>query len=57
MTVRELSREQLNELKESYFWAEKNEYMHPECIPDDVIYEFYSWIHFEPNDFWCSKEV
>ena len=56
MTVRELNREQLDELKNSYFWTVKNEYMHPECIPDDAIYDYYSWIHFVEDDFFCGKE-
>ena len=56
MTVRELNRNQLDELKSSYFRTEDNEYMHPELIPDNVIFEFYGYINFVPDDFSCTKE-
>lgn len=59
MTVHELSREQLDELKAAYFWSDEYKgcfYPHflTGDIPDSVIFEEYSGITFVNDDFCCS---
>ena len=62
MTVRELSRDQLNELKQTYVakLAETGEEINygelVEAIeiPDDVIFNHYDGILFTDDDFFCS---
>ena len=62
MTVFDLTREQLDELKEAYFYAEETADILPDYItsptdiPDDIILEHYNGISFVPDDFWCSME-
>ena len=60
--VRDLSREQLNELKQSYkTQLEQNcdfsyeELVNSENIPDDVIFEHYDGIIFTDDDFFCTS--
>lgn len=58
MNVRELNREQLNELKQAYVadmvenpsWGELAD---SENIPDEIIYTYYEGVHFVPEDFSC----
>lgn len=72
MTVRELNRKQLDELKNNLFWnltgteygditdAEKEFILnasHPNDIPDELVFKNYDGIHFVEDDFFCSKEV
>ena len=62
MTVRELSRDQLNELKQAYAarLAETGEeisygeLVETTEIPDDVIFNHYDGILFTDDDFFCS---
>ena len=62
MTVRELSRDQLNELKQVYAaqlvetGEEINygELVEAIEIPDDVIFNHYDGILFTDDDFFCS---
>lgn len=54
MDVRELSRDQLEELREAYFWTVENEYTFPHEIPDSVIFEYYDGICFVDDDFFSS---
>ena len=63
MTVYELTRDQLNELKSAYFWSEdyKNvdnsaglPCLFPLDIPDAVIYNMYNGYDFVPDDFFCT---
>lgn len=62
MTVRELSRDQLNELKQTYAaqLAETGEeisygkLVESTEIPDDVIFNHYDGILFTDDDFFCS---
>ena len=62
MTVRELSRDQLNELKQVYAaqLAETGEeisygeLVEATEIPDDVIFNYYDGILFTDDDFFCS---
>ena len=60
-TVKELTREELNELKTSYL-TKLNEYGSPsyqdyinaENIPDEIIFEEYEGITFVKEDFFCN---
>ncbi len=65
MTVKELNRDQLDELKEAYFWGEETadipKFNHlglPALfagdIPDNVIFEYFAGIHFVNDDFFCT---
>ena len=62
MLVQDLNREQLEELKTSYFWLDDtqdilpDDILSPEEIPDDIILEHYSGICFANDDFYCSTE-
>ena len=57
MTVFDLNRRQLNELKETYFDTltpsdpQYNEWLTPQDIPDDVIFLHYSREYFREDDF------
>lgn len=54
MDVRELSRDQLEELKETYLWGTENDYCFVYEIPDSVIFEYYGGICFVDDDFFSS---
>lgn len=54
MNVRELSRDQLEELKETYFWETENDYVFAHEIPDSVVFEYYGGICFVNDDFFSS---
>lgn len=66
MTVHELSRDQLEELKNSMFWMEYDEDFPmpeeveaaevPEDIEDYVVFREYEDYDFSPDDFWCTAE-
>lgn len=64
MTVRELSREQVDELKTSYFYSHLDDDSSGQCdgydlpweIPDEVIFKHYDGIDFVEDDFFCGKE-
>lgn len=64
MNVRELSMEQLRELKENFFYREEengeienmNKYEYPHDIPDSVIFEEYGATSFSNDDFGCSMD-
>lgn len=62
-TVRDLSRDELSELKQSYacekikggnisYW----ELIDSENIPDEVIFEHYSGVCFSEDDFFCNQK-
>ena len=61
MTVRELNRNQLNELKQAYVcemienpsWSELAD---SENIPDEVIFNHYDDYFFVEDDFSCHSE-
>lgn len=62
-TVYDLTREELNELKDSYFWSddpdvqeilEESGIDYSWQIPDDVIFHNYEGIAFVEEDFWCN---
>lgn len=62
MLVQDLNREQLEELKTSYFWLDDaqdvlpDDILIPEEIPDDIILDHYAGICFANDDFCCSTE-
>ena len=51
MSVYELSKEQFEELKDSYFYTVDNSYDYPSEIPDSVVQEHYKDICFVNDDF------
>lgn len=61
-TVYDLTREQLEELKNSFFWQDETQdilegaYTSPEEIPDYIIFEHYDGICFTDDDFFCTAE-
>lgn len=63
MTVKELNREQLNELKQNYATQlaeykgdeiSYGELVESENIPDEVIFNHYDGISFTSEDFFCN---
>ena len=63
MSVYELSRDQLDELKSNYFWGDSYTSVNnaaglpclfPGDIPDAVIFREYDGICFVPDDFFCT---
>lgn len=58
MQVRELSREQIEELKQTFYYDNNGEcqlyYVGGWEIPDDYIFEWYAGIDFVNDDFWCT---
>ena len=54
MSVYELSKEQFEELKDSYFYTVDNSYDYPSEIPDGVVKEHYKDICFVNDDFFCT---
>ena len=60
--VRDLTKEQLQELKEAYFWQEEtqeilgDDIIFPEQIPDDVIFQYYEDVSFVNDDFICTMQ-
>lgn len=62
MTVRELTRDQLDELKSAFFWDPDTQgilpqdIVFPDEIPDDMIFSHYSGICFVEDDFFTCQE-
>ena len=66
MTVQELSREQLNELKCAYYYDDDYDpkivgenglpILFAADIPDKIIFAVYDGINFTEDDFFCSEE-
>lgn len=54
MSVYELSKEQFEELKDSYFYTVDNSYDYPSEISDSVVEEYYKDICFVNDDFFCT---
>jgi hypothetical protein len=59
--VTELSQDQLEELRGTYYYDEENdeavqEYDCPDDVPDEVLFEHYADIDFVMDDFWCTSE-
>lgn len=62
MNVRELSREQLIELKQGYLTQKGNPSYGElaaadELVPDETIFEEYSATEFTPDDFVCAADI
>ena len=68
MTVYELSRDQLDELKSHFFWGEEtadfpklNEIglpaLFPDDIPDATVFRYYVGIEFVNDDFACTADL
>ena len=70
-TVYDFTREELNELKEAYFYDEEikepimyNHWLTGELvpvlfagdIPDDIIFEHYKDVSFVDDDFFCNQK-
>ena len=58
MRVRDLNREQLNELKQHYICEQIDnpsylDLANAEDIPDEIIYDYYDFVHFVSDDFSC----
>ena len=58
-TVYDLTKEEMNELKESLFWEEGSDEIldginFPWEIPDSLIYSHYDGIVFVDEDFFCN---
>lgn len=59
MSVYELTRDQLDELKTAYFYQDEvqdilsEDIIYPEQIPDEVIFNHYDGIMFVDEDFSC----
>lgn len=59
MSVYELTRDQLDELKTAYFYQDEvqdilsEDIIYPEQIPDEVIFNHYDGIMFVDEDFFC----
>ena len=66
MTVRELNREQLDELKWAYYYDDNYDekivgenglpILFAGDIPDKIIFAVYHGIDFTEDDFFCGKE-
>ena len=59
MNVKELSRDQLEELKEAFFYENWNKpvtlnYTYPAEIPDEIIFNEYAGNYFVNDDFFCT---
>ena len=59
MNVRELNREQLNELKTSLVYKiiespSMETLSYADDIPDAIIYDYYDEITFSKDDFFCT---
>lgn len=60
MTVRDLSHDQLSELKSAFFWDDETQDILPETIavpeeiPDEIIFDHYEGVCFVDDDFCCS---
>lgn len=54
MNVKELSKEQIDELKSVYFYDVENDYTYIHEVPDEVIFNHYADITFTDDDFCCT---
>lgn len=58
--VQDLSRDELNELKSSFFYQDETQdvnegtFSTPEDIPDKIIFEHYDGVCFVEEDFFCN---
>ncbi len=60
LTVYDLSADQMEELKSSFFWQDEtqdileDDFTSPDQIPDEIIFEHYDGVFFSEDDFCCS---
>ena len=61
MTVYDLNRDQLDELRNTLFWTEDSqdipevmEAQYPDEIPDYVVFREFEMYYFVEDDFFCS---
>lgn len=57
MDVHDLSPEELDELRDSYYWQlrdELDEEDMPDKITNNMLFDHYEGISFVPDDFWCN---
>ena len=64
MTVRDLNRDQLDELKAAYFWGDDYDptittaagvpVLFPGDIPDRVLFAIFAGVYFVPDDFFTT---
>lgn len=59
--VRELNKDELDELRWSYYWelvdtGEDEGIEWADDIPDAVLFEHYDGICFVEEDFWCNSD-
>lgn len=53
-SVAELTRAELDELKEDYFWTEDTIFRGAWEVPDEVILNHYEGVSFVDEDFMCN---
>lgn len=57
MTVYELNKEQLDELRGNYYWSDENtQFEYADEITDEFLFEQYGHIDFVNDDFFCSMD-
>ena len=54
MNAMELNQDQIDELKNTYFYDVENNYTYTGEIPNEVIFEYYNGISFVEDDFFCT---
>lgn len=54
-TVRELTEDELEELREKYFWEEKHNKIYVCSITNAMLYRKYNGIDFVKDDFACNQ--
>lgn len=58
MNVRELDQNQLDELREAYYFLNnencQEKYEFWALIPNSIIIDYYDGVDFVPDDFWCT---
>ena len=54
MDVRELNKDQIDELKSTYLYDVENDYTCAKEIPNEVIFNHFSGINFVNDDFACT---
>ena len=57
MDVKNLSQDQLDELKSAYLYTVENAYFNSLEIPNDVIYQHFDDINFVDDDFCCTANM
>jgi len=58
MTVRELSSEELDELREAHFReVDEGVFTRLVDITDDVLFNYYAGVSFTNDDFFCSMDI